>query len=172
MNITLSAPALATLQANYEKAPALTRQRLLGAMTGAVQHLEGEVKDEWPTGPSNSRQQITSDAFSTSAGVLGVVGTPSPYAPVIELGRKPGKGVSEAGRESIAEWAKFKLGVSEKEALGVAFLVSRKIKRQGIEAKRPFGKVLDRSTLQISRYFENAIAQLSTDLARGAGGVA
>lgn len=167
MNITLSAPTLAALQDGFARAPVFTRQRLLGAMTGATQFLEGEVKDEWPVGVFNSREQITSDAFSTPAGVLGVVGTPSPYAPVIEAGREPGKGVSELGRQGIALWAEKKLGVAPKEALGVAFLVSRKIKREGIEAKRPIGKVVDRSAAQLSRYFETAVAQIVADIGRG-----
>lgn len=168
MNSYLSAPTLARLQASFAKAPDYTRQRLLAAMTGATQFLEGEIKDEWPVGVFNSREQITSDAFSTPAGVLGVVGTPSPYAPVIEGGRKPGKGVGELGRQAIALWAEKKLGVAAKDALGVAFLVSRKIKREGIEAKRPIGKVVDRSTAQIGRYFEDAVAQIWADIGRGA----
>lgn len=168
MNVALSAPTLAALQDSFAKAPEFTRQRLLGAMTGATLFIEGEVKDAWPTGVFNSREQITSDAFSTPAGVLGVVGTPSPYAPVIEDGRKPGKGVSVLGQQGIALWAEKKLGVAPKEALGVAFLVSRKIKREGIEAKQPFGKVVARSTAQLTRYFENAISQIVADIARGA----
>lgn len=167
MNFSLSTEALGRLQANFERAPELTRQRMLGAMTGATMFLEGEVKDEWPVGVFNSREQIYSDAFSSPAGILGVVGSTSPYAPVIEEGRKPGRGVSQAGQQSIALWAEKVLGVAPAEALGVAYLVARKIKRVGIPAKRPFAKVVDRSTGQIVRYFETAISQLWTDLGKG-----
>lgn len=54
----------------------------------------------------------------------------APYAGVIEAGCRPHP-VSKAGREAIARWAVRKLGVSVAESKTVAFLVARKISREG-----------------------------------------
>ncbi len=162
--IHISAPALVALQRGMAQAPDMVRRELTSEMTVLTQHLEGEVKDAWPVGISNSREQITSDAFSTPTGALGVIGTPSPYAPVIEDGRKPGKGVSRAGQDAIAAWAVGKLGVSPKAAKGVAYLISRKIKAQGIAAKRPFAITLERNRTVALRAFEDAAARIADQL--------
>jgi hypothetical protein len=53
-----------------------------------------------------------------------------PYAGIVELGARPHP-VSQAGQDAIASWAIRKLGVSDKEAKSVAFLICRKIAREG-----------------------------------------
>ena len=161
MNIELSAAGLDAIARGMQAAPKIVEQEMLAAMTLVTTALEGEVKDEWPTGVFNSREQIHGDAFATPAGVLGVVGTPSPYAPVIEFGRKPGKGVSREGQESIALWAKAKLGVDEVKARSVAFLIARKIKQRGQPAEKVFTRVLYANRGQINRAFEDAAARIA-----------
>ena len=168
MNIEISAAGLDAIARGMKAAPQIVEAELLAAMTLVTTAIEGEVQDAWPTGVFNSRAQIHGDAFSTPAGVLGVVGTPSPYAPVIEFGRKAGKGVSREGQESIALWAKAKLGVQEIEARSVAFLIARAIKRRGQPAKKIFQGVLDANIGQINRAFEDAAARIAGRL-EGAG---
>ena len=172
MNITLSARGLDVLHRAASVAPDLVERVLLAEMTVVTRHIEGEVKEAWPVAVFNSREQITSDAFSSPAGVLGVVGTPSPYAPVIEDGRKPGKGVSKAGQEALALWAVGKLGVTPKKARSVAFLVSRKIKARGIAAKHPFAKTLARNDAYLVQAFEAAAERLAAQLGDALGGEA
>lgn len=54
----------------------------------------------------------------------------NPTAGIIEGGARPHK-VSKEGRENIARWAVRKLGVDPKRALGVAFLIAKKIAEYG-----------------------------------------
>ena len=168
--LPLSALSLAALTRGFQEAPKMVERELTAAATGATMLLEREVKDTWPTGVFNSRQQISSDVFSTPAGVLGVVGTPSAYAPVIEHGRKPGKGVSKEGREALAMWAIGILGVGPKDAPGVAFLISRKIKSKGIAAKHPFQNALQKHESHVLRMFEDACGRVAAHLAGSPGG--
>ena len=59
------------------------------------------------------------------------VGQSLNYFLPLELGRRPGKGVDQKGRESIALWARRKLGLSPQEANGLSFVLSRKYKLEG-----------------------------------------
>ena len=168
--LALSAHSLAALTRGFKEAPVVAERELTAAATEATMLLEREVKEAWPTGIFHSRQQISSDVFSTPTGVLGVVGTPSAYAPVIEHGRKPGKGVSREGREALAMWAIGILGVAPKDAPGVAFLISRKIKAKGIAAKHPFQNVYQKHEPYVLRMFEDACGRVAAHLAGSAGG--
>lgn len=164
----LSVAALADLRRALEETPETVQRELAAAMTEATMLLEREAKEEWPVGVFNSREQITSDVMLEPAGVLGVVGTPSPYAPVIEAGRRPGKGVSQEGQKAIAMWAVARLGVEPARADDVAFLISQKIRRHGIAAKRPMQKVLERLAPDLLRMFDEAIGRVLQGLAGGA----
>lgn len=65
----------------------------------------------------------------------------APYADIIEYGRQPGTMPPPAALE---KWVRRKLGVADKDARRVAFLVARKIKQRGTDP---------------SPYIEPAIAQ-------------
>ena len=57
----------------------------------------------------------------------------APYAGVIEWGRR--KGARRPPIEPLVRWAQRKLGLSEKEARGVAFAIATAIKKRGLPAK-------------------------------------
>ena len=54
----------------------------------------------------------------------------APYAGVVERGARPHK-VSRAGRESLEDWARRKLGVSRKEAKAISFAIAKKLEKEG-----------------------------------------
>lgn len=56
---------------------------------------------------------------------------PTPYAGVVHDGRMPG---TMPPTSALEGWAKRKLGVSDKEAKGVAFAIATKIKQRGTES--------------------------------------
>jgi len=58
------------------------------------------------------------------------ISSDAPQAGVIELGARPHP-VSQEGRDAIAAWAQRKLGLSPAEAMRAAFLIARKISREG-----------------------------------------
>lgn len=57
------------------------------------------------------------------------------YAPIVEVGRRPGK---RPPIEAIRLWVVRKLGVSPAQARSVAFLVARKIGRRGTDGAHMF----------------------------------
>lgn len=78
----------------------------------------GAYKSAWRT------QQMAPDKWR--------VANATPYAAVIEFGRRPGR-FPPIG--PIRLWAVRKLGVSMQEAAGIAFLIARKIARSGIQGR-------------------------------------
>lgn len=79
--------------------------------------ISGQLRGRWKVLPFN--------------GKTGALQQPQSYYLPVELGRKPGKGISAKGQSSVARWAKLKLGLSAKEAKSFAYLLSRKYKREG-----------------------------------------
>lgn len=59
-----------------------------------------------------------------------------PYAPVIEYGRRPGKGISREGQIALARWVRRKMKVKESEAKGIAYCIARAHKRRGLKGRR------------------------------------
>jgi hypothetical protein len=154
----LSARALDVLQRGFDQAPALTNQVLMGAMTEATMLLEREVKEAIPRGATGlTAGSITSDIFSTPAGVLGVVGSSQPALLFVELGTKPHMPPVAA----LVPWVRSVLGLAEKEAKGVAFLIARKIARHGTKAQRPLARTLEANGAQVVRIFEDAADRLA-----------
>jgi len=59
----------------------------------------------------------------------------APYAPIIEYGRRPGKGISQVGQIAVATWAMRRLGVDYSKAKGIAYCLSQKYKRVGLKGR-------------------------------------
>lgn len=160
MNISISAPALVTIQDGFKRAPSMVQRELLAAATEASMLLEREVKDAMPAVSGLTRASVTSDAFSTPAGVLGVVGSAQVAAVALELGTKPHMPPVKA----LVPWVIEALGVEPKRAERVAFLVARKIARVGTKAQKPFEKSLGVTQPQIVRMFEAAAGRIAAQL--------
>lgn len=160
MRLEISAPALDAIQRASREAPELVRRELLAMMTVVTLGLEGEVKDAVPKHTGITANSISSDAFTSSAGVLGVVGSAQPAALFVELGTKPHMPPVEA----LVPWVRNVLGVEERKAHSVAYLIARKIARKGTEAQLPFQKTLERMAPQIGREFETAAGRIAQQL--------
>jgi hypothetical protein len=161
VNIQISAGALDTLARGLREAPQLYEQVMLPVMTQVTQGLQGDVTDAFPAASGLTRSSISSDVFSTPAGVLGVVGSSAPAAVFVELGTKPHMPPIEA----LITWVRAVLGVEPKRAKSVAFLVARKIAKKGTRAQLPFAKTLAAQQGEIVRAFENAAADLAQRMA-------
>jgi len=83
----------------------------------------GQLSGGWVFSPATSRSPVAVVANSQS------------YLLPVELGRKPGKGISAEGQDSVTLWARRKLGLSETEGRSLAYLLSRKYKREGRPAQ-------------------------------------
>lgn len=171
----MSAHGLATLQRAFNEAPQLAERELMAAMTEATMLVEREVKENMPRGATGlTAASVTSDAFSTPAGPLGVVGSSQPSALFIELGTRPHPEAGSQGArqmpppEALVPWVRAKLGLGEKEAKSAAFAIALKIKKHGTKPQRPFGRALQATEAQVSRMFEDAAGRIAAQLAGGA----
>lgn len=163
--MSISAQALHTLARAWREAPELAQAELLATMTQATMLYEREVKEAMPRGATGlTAGSITSDVFSTPAGVLGVTGSSQPAALFVELGTRPHMPPVAA----LVPWVRNVLGVDAKRAPSVAFLIARKIAAKGTPAQRPFAKTLQRLEGQIGRMFEAAAGRLADRMAGGA----
>ena len=166
-SLHLSIAGLDALAKGFASAPELTRKELLTSMTSGTLLMQREIADRIPKVSGATSASVASDAFSTSIGVIGTVGSSQPSAVYLELGTKP-HAVSRQGREALAEWAIKRLGVSAKEAPRVAFLVARKIARRGTKAQRPFFEGAAATEGQVLRTLEDAAGRVAAHLAGGA----
>ena len=116
---------------------------------------------------------------------------PTLQASIIEKGRRPGVGVSQAGQEAIARWVhlhgmdrqsmsrrerrarrSMRAGGTDKRAFrfrtrwqqenrarGIAFVISRAIKRRGLKAKNILAQAKPILTMQVTNDVEAMIAR-------------
>lgn len=166
MNLTISLEALHALARGWREAPAFTRRELLAATSEATLLLQGQWQENMPVGANGlTRRSVISDVFTTPAGVLGVVGSSQPSALFVELGTRPHMPPVAA----MVPWVKAVLGISEpKEVQRVAYLVARKIAREGTPAQRPMGRAVDDHEGQVLAMYERAAGRVAAHLAGGA----
>lgn len=75
----------------------------------------------------------------------------APYAGVVEGGRRPG--ARQPPSKPLAKWAQRRLGLSEKEAAGVGFVIARAIGKRGLKGRH----ILDGAKLQMTKFIHQEI---------------
>lgn len=169
MNVSITTRGMDSIQRGFAAAPKETLRLLLAAMKQATMLVEREVKERMPRGATGlTAASISSDAYSTPAGVLGVVGSSQASAVFVELGTKPHMPPVAA----LVPWVQAVLGVNAKDAPGVAFLIARKIAVKGTEAQHPFENTMIATQSQVIGMFETAADQIATMLAGRPGAAA
>lgn len=161
MNVAFEMTGWDELQAAFRRAPQLLREELGRAMTEADQLLEREVKDLTPTASGLTRNSIFSHEQALESGALGVVGTAQPHAVYVELGTKP----HFPPLEPLQDWVRTKLGLPEKEARGVAYLIARAIAARGTLGVGMFHRAFARNRSQVEAIFERARDRIAARLA-------
>jgi hypothetical protein len=152
---------LTKLRGQMARAPEVVSQELLAAVTEADMLLEREVKDTWPVASGISRSSMTHVERVDGLHVEGFVGSSLNYVQPVDLGTKPHFPPVEA----LIDWVRTKLGITnEKEARGVAFLVARKIAREGTKGAHAFESVLERMRPQLERIFAAAQERIAKRL--------
>jgi hypothetical protein len=79
----------------------------------------GRLKGGWTFKPAN----VDNPVAIVNQSVL--------YFLPVEMGRRPGKGISAKGQKQVKRWAKLVLGLAPKEQSNFAYLLSQKYKREG-----------------------------------------
>lgn len=151
------------LAALWARAPQIAREVMVEAMWAAEQVIEQAVKERTPIGAyENLRGSIAGLVPEVNGdAVLGVVGTPANYAVPVELGTKPHFPPVMA----LVDWVVAKLGVPEKEAKGVAFLVARKISVSGTKGAHMFRDGMLDSQDKVQAIFERGRDLIAARLA-------
>jgi hypothetical protein len=141
-------------------APDVVDDELYRAGLEAVLLVEREVKERTPSGVGGGAGLKGSIAGRATRpgidGAIGVVGSPLNYAIPVELGTKP----HMPPVEPLADWARFKLGLSDQEARGVGFLIARKIAREGTKGTHMFGRAIAENERQVLRMFSAALERI------------
>lgn len=108
------------------------RQVVKKQLTLASEFYVSEVKQKTPVGVFNNLRDSWDYRYDDQE-QQSTIAPRAEYALAVELGRKPGKGIPI---EPLTLWVRRKIGVSgERKAKSIAFLISRKAKRQGIKGQ-------------------------------------
>lgn len=109
------------------------------AVAIAANDIRNEAIDRVPVNTGELRASIGIEY--TNAGLGAVIGTNAPHSKWIEKGRGPGF----PPLAPILYWVQRKLGIRDKTAKSVAFLIARKIGRVGFKAQPFLGPAYDRA---------------------------
>ena len=99
----------------------------------------GQMKNSWKSG----EDYIHNDA---------------PHAGIVEGGARP-HNVSPEGIESLIDWARRQLGMSEKDAKGIAWGIAKKLAREGQEGKFIVETALPKLKRMVKDEYERLLAQ-------------
>lgn len=109
------------------------KRELVFILNDTATRLESEAVQNTPadTGRLKGGWSIVPASINSDEPVAIVEQSVNHFLPV-ELGRKPGSGISKEGQKSVKMWAKRVLGISdEKEQSSFAFLLSEKYRKEG-----------------------------------------
>ncbi|MCB1908812.1 MAG: HK97 gp10 family phage protein [Rhodocyclaceae bacterium] len=163
MKVSVEVGTLEQLRGAFAAAPEIAHDELSRFMAAATAHLQGEVQQRTPTHHGTLRGSIIGrvQPLAGGLGVEGVVGTSLAYAIPVELGTKP----HMPPIEPLVDWARSKLGLSQKEARSAAWGIAGKIARRGTQGARMFGDSLDANRAQLAAGFERAVRRILTRIA-------
>lgn len=159
----ISTDGIAALRGLWAQAPDVVREEMLRAITEADLLLQREVMEGTPVGVGAGgglKGSIFAAEDVLADNVIGVVGTPVPYAVPVELGTKPHFPPVDA----LIDWVERKLGVPADEAPGVAFLVARKIAIHGTEGAFMFQRAFEANQPQVMAMFDAAVLRATERL--------
>lgn len=170
MNITFDASEFAQLADFWERAPDITRTRLLQAMVASDLSLQAQLKQDLPKGAGGAaglQGSVQTEEHALADNVIGMVYSPLPHAVFVEYGTKPHP-VNAEGIQSIADWVQAKLGEpDEDEALSIAHAIAWKIRLKGTEPNPVWRRTFEAQQSAIRERFQDAMRFIALDLAGG-----
>ena len=100
---------------------------------------------------------VFTDEQLLSDNVIGMVGSPLPYAEYVELGTKP----HFPPIAPIEDWVQAKLNITdEDEKRDVAFLIARKISRVGTKADGTWARVAEADKPEVMRIIAEGVERV------------
>jgi hypothetical protein len=144
----------------------IVRKAQVAAMHEATQFGVRAVKERTPQGVSGAAggllSTIQAEVRQRSSGVIGIIGTSSPYGLVVEKGRRPGKGFPPEG--SMLRWIEVKMGVSREEAERIEFPIRRAIAKKGTKGAFMFEQTLKEDWQDFQRIFDRHGVTIAREL--------
>lgn len=149
------------------QAPAIIQKNLDRTIVEATLFLWREVQSRTPQGVSGYQGGLISTIRQEVTGkgtpiVKGVIFQGKPYGEVIEKGRSAGKGMPPEG--SLLRWLEVKLGLSEKDAKRIEFVVRRKIKSKGFEGAHMFEQAFKDNLTRVEAIFSKVGFTMAEEL--------
>lgn len=136
----------------------LVNDELAAAMNASTQLLRGAIIPKTPVFQSHLRQATQASVSGSGRSIEGRVFNPMSYGIPVELGRTPGK--KQPPSSALELWVRRKLNVPENKVKSVAFLVARKIGKQGTKAVKMFERSFNESKGAINHLFDRAAARI------------
>ena len=149
----------ARIEVNLEGLDRLIRQypeaagrARISRLTEAMLLLERAVKKLTPVGagPIHLRDTIFQRVVAGGQSAEGILGTPMQHGMPVEMGTRP----HFPPVDPIRHWVERKLGLSGSEAASVAFLIARKISREGTTGAGMFDKGFSENEASVIRILE------------------
>lgn len=116
-------------------------------------------------GSGGLRGSIYTELRGTPGQRSQLISSPLIYAPIVELGRRPGQRMPPAA--PILLWTRRKLGLSGSGAVHAAFLIARKIARRGTQGAFMFQRAYQRLRPVAQQQFEACAARITARLGGG-----
>ena len=136
-------------------------------MRRTVSALEQGVTGRTPVNSGALRASWGTKVTAGSTAVVGELFTPLAYAPVVEMGRTPGKRPPPTG--AIQLWVERKGIASGGEAEAIAYVIARAIGRRGIPPKKMLERTLDALWPTIETWWRQLPARVIERFGDGTG---
>jgi len=153
-----------------DKYPELVEAEVRDALEYVVQFMASETQLRTPAGVGGAaglRGSIFGEVRPVYGGLSGVWGTAAPYGEVVELGRRPKKGVPPLA--PIALWARRILGLEPEEAEDAAESIRWKIYHYGTEGQFMFRDAWEENKDAISRKLQEVPGAVARKVREGWG---
>ena len=149
-----------------EEIPRHLQQVMTDAMEQSLLLVKGQVVVGTPTNVGTLRASISHEIISAFPNLVGRVGSPQPYAIVIEKGRAPGSRMPPV--DAIKLWVIRKLQLPPEEVEGAAWAIAKHIAKHGFSTKgdvgpkgaRMFEKGMEASEPHVVTIFDKAIKRM------------
>lgn len=158
MQISVSIEELEAIRRAMQRFPQAARGELLAACQQSALLLQREWMERMPRASGRTAGTISVKTEETPTGARAQVGSDQPAALFVELGTRPHMPPYKA----LVPWVRAVLGVQEpRELERVAYLVARKIAREGTPAQRPMAQTFEACRSQVEGIFAAAAQRLA-----------
>jgi len=159
MELSISLEGFKQLEAALARAPEIVTAELNAYAHAAVTHMVTEAQDRTPVDTGHLRSRISGEVLGTTrlgalgvkdAGVLGVVGTVTPYAIPVELGTRP-----------------HVIRAKNAKALHFGNITVKSVNHPGTKGAHMFQQAFDANQAQLHQDFERTVERILQRIAGG-----